>query len=311
MIQRDRHYRGEMRNRFLAVMRNRVLLFSLLVFCGPTFAATRPTPSPPSSWTGFYVGGNLGYGWADPRVDTTGNATTVSLIPPIFRFTNTIAFAGSHTAELNGFIGGGQIGYNYQISRQWLVGLEADIQGSAQHGDRTFSDTFSAPFCVALAGPGQCTRAPFDGTATTDYQAKILWFGTVRGRLGALVADRILVYGTGGLAYGKVKVSGSTNVDGLLLGGSIPILLPGMTTFAAQRTNIGYAVGGGIEGKLSANWTWKLEYLHLDLGSFGTEFLFPPIVPRGGVLPAVGTITTHAEFTDDIVRIGLNYKFAR
>ncbi len=182
------------------------------------------------------------------------------------QFSNSIAFAGSHTAELNGFVGGGQVGYNYQISPRWLVGFETDIQSSAVRGTDIFTDAFSAPFCVGITGPPiHCTTAPFNGTATTDYQAKIQWFGTVRGRLGVLVTDRVLVYGTGGLAYGRVKVAGSTNVDGLLQVGSI--LTPGTSAFAAERTNVGFAVGCGIEGKIFANWTWKLEYLHLDLGS--------------------------------------------
>ena len=273
----------------------------------PACAVTpAPRAAPVYTWSGFYIGGNVGYGWADPRVDTTGNAMTVSPISGR-QFSNSIAFAGSHTAELNGFVGGGQIGYNYQISPRWVLGLEADIQGSAERGTDIFTDAFSAPFCVAITGPPiHCTTAPFNGTATTDYQAKIQWFGTVRGRLGALVTDRVLVYGTGGLAYGRVKVAGSTNVDGLLQVGSI--LTPGTSAFAAERTNVGFAVGGGIEGKIFANWTWKLEYLHLDLGSLDTEVAFPPIVVRGGVTPAIGTLTTHTHFTDDIVRVGLNYK---
>ena len=306
-----RHYRDDMCDRVWAVIRNVVLLSTLLAFRSPALAVTRAPAPPPSvdGWTGFYLGGNLGYGWADPRVDTTGNAMTVSPIGGR-QFSNSIAFAGSHTAELNGFVGGSQVGYNYQISPRWLVGFETDIQSSAERGTDIFTDAFSAPFCVAITGPPiHCTTAPFNGTATTDYQAKIQWFGTIRGRLGALVTDRVLVYGTGGLAYGRVKVAGSTNVDGLLQVGSI--LTPGTSAFAAERTNVGFAVGGGIEGKIFANWTWKLEYLHLDLGSLDSVTTFPPIVVRGGVTPAVGTMTTHTEFTDDIVRVGLNYKFAR
>jgi outer membrane immunogenic protein len=283
------------------VIRNVVLLSTLLAFSGPAFAG---------GWSGFYLGGNLGYGWADPRVDTTGNAMTISALGGR-PFPNSIAFAGSHTAGLNGFVGGGQVGYNYQISRRWLVGIETDIQSSAERGADIFTDVFSAPFCIAIAGPPiHCTTAPFNGTATTDYQAKILWFGTVRGRLGALVTDRVLVYGTGGLAYGRVKVAGSTNVDGLLAVG-FSILQPGTSAFAAERTNVGFAVGGGVESKIFANWTWKLEYLHLDLGSLDSVTPFPPIVVRGGVTPAVGTMTTHTKFTDDSVRVGVNYKFAR
>ncbi len=205
-------------DRVWAIIRNVVLLSTLLAFRSPAFAVRRAPAPPPSvdGWTGFYLGGNLGYGWADPRVDTTGNAMTISPISGR-QFSNSIAFAGSHTAELNGFVGGGQVGYNYQISPRWLVGFETDIQSSAVRGTDIFTDAFSAPFCVGITGPPiHCTTAPFNGTATTDYQAKIQWFGTVRGRLGALVTDRVLVYGTGGLAYGRVKVAGSNNVDGLL-----------------------------------------------------------------------------------------------
>jgi outer membrane immunogenic protein len=306
-----RHYHDDMCDRVWTVIRNVVLLSTLLAFRGPAFAVTRAPAPPPSfdGWTGFYLGGNLGYGWANPGVDTTGNAMTISPLGGR-PFPNSIAFAGSHTAELDGFVGGGQVGYNYQISPRWLVGFETDIQGSAERGTDIFTDAFSAPFCIAIAGPPiHCTTTPFNGTATTDYQAKILWFGTVRGRLGALVTDRVLVYATGGLAYGRVKVAGSTSVDGLLGGGSI--LQPGTSAFSAERTNVGFAVGGGIEGKIFANWTWKLEYLHLNLGSLDSVTTFPPIVVRGGATPAVGTMTTHTEFTDDIVRVGLNYKFAR
>ncbi len=307
-----RPYRAEMCERVCTVIRNLVLLSALLAFGGPAFAVTRVLAPSPSvdGWTGFYLGGTVGYGRADPRVDTTGDATTISPIAGR-AFSNSIAFAGSHTAELNGFVGGGQLGYNYQIGPRWLVGFETDIQSSAQRGSDIFTDTFSAPFCVAITGPPvHCTTAPFDGTATTDYQAKILWFGTVRGRLGALLTDRVLVYATGGLAYGRVKVAGSTNVDGLLAVGA-PILRPGTSAFAAERTNVGFAVGGGIEGKIVANWTWKLEYLHVDLGSLDSVTPFPRIVVRGNVTPAVGTMTTHTQFTDDIVRVGLSYRFAR
>jgi outer membrane immunogenic protein len=183
---------------------------------GPALAATpAPRAAPVYTWTGFYIGGNVGYGWADPRVDSAGNATTFSFPQVTHALPNSIAFAGSHTAGLNGFVGGGQIGYNYQISPKWLLGLEADIQGSAQRGTNTFTDAFLATVCTGFAaGPVCAVTTPFNGTANTVYQAKIGWFGMVRGRLGALITDHILVYGTGGLAYGNVKVSGSTNVDG-------------------------------------------------------------------------------------------------
>jgi opacity protein-like surface antigen len=83
--------------------------------------------------------------------------------------------------------------------------------------------------------------------------------------------------------------------------------------FGASKTNVGFSVGGGIEGSvwLPANWTWELEYLYLDLGSLNvvTSFTQPSIPNVPSTSPVTGTIATHAHFTDNIVRVGLNYKF--
>jgi outer membrane immunogenic protein len=87
--------------------------------------------APVYGWTGVYIGGNLGYSWGNARTDIAGNATFVAL-PTFFGGIpdNRVAFADSNTARLNGVIGGGQIGYNYQFSPRWVLGFEADIQAS-------------------------------------------------------------------------------------------------------------------------------------------------------------------------------------
>ena len=161
-----------------------------------------------------------------------------------------------------------------------------------------------------------CTNtAPISGTAVTAYEARIDWFGTVRGRLGFLITDQILLYGTGGLAYGRVKLSGVTNVNGSANfgpGDIEPFITPGTTAFGASKTNVGFAVGGGIEGKsywLPAAWTWKLEYLYVDLGSLDVATAFPSAVPIFKAPPFTGPLTIHTHFTDNIVRVGLNYQF--
>src|SRR5262249_34862023 len=156
------------------------------------------------------------------------------------------------------------------------------------------------------------------------YEAKIEWFGTVRGRLGYLVNDQVLLYATGGLAYGRVELSGVTNVNGSVVdpfnppGSQVfPFVAPGTSAFSASRTNVGWTAGAGIEGRfaywLPPNWTWKLEYLYLDLGSVDTVSPFPPAIPSnpvgGGATPFAGPMTTHTHFTDNIVRVGLNYQF--
>jgi outer membrane immunogenic protein len=265
------------------------LLLAGLAFvavAGPAMAADLARPikrrpivvAPVYSWTGFYVGGNIGYSWGDARTDIAGSATTVAL--PIFfgGFPgNRVAFADSNTARLNGVVGGGQVGYNYQFSPRWVLGFEADIQGSGERGSNAFADPFSTTPCTfasSVGGPPTCLlTGTLNATAATAYDAKISWFGTVRGRLGFLVSDQVLLYGTGGLAYGRVELSGITNVSGSLVTnnpffGTVP-LTPGATAFSESRTNVGFAVGGGIEGKflywLPAGWTWKLEYHYVDL----------------------------------------------
>src|SRR5262245_43288978 len=111
--------------------------------------APPPPPAAVYSWTGWYVGGNVGYSWGDAHTDNAGIATSIA------SGATTLPFAGSNTARLNGVIGGGQLGYNYQFAPQWVLGFEADIQASGERGSNTFNDPLSGTICVA-AGPGGC-----------------------------------------------------------------------------------------------------------------------------------------------------------
>ena len=216
---------------------------------GPALAATpepppAPRPAPVYTWTGFYIGGNLGYGWGNGRNDVAGNGSVTANIGG-FSYPSSFAFADSNTAWLNGAIVGGQFGFNYQSSPKWVLGLEADIQSAGKNGTGVFADTFVTPVCISGTSGGTCVLTGMvTGTAVTDYQAKIDWFGTVRGRLGFLPSSQSLIYVTGGLAYGHVAVSGIANVTAMILGPR-----PGTAAFDASKTNIGFSVGGGIEGK--------------------------------------------------------------
>jgi outer membrane immunogenic protein len=191
----------------------------------------RPRPvvvaAPIHTWTGFYVGGNVGYSWGNARTDIAGSATTFAQPSFFGGFPANVALADSNTARLNGIIGGGQIGYNYQFSPRWLLGFEADIQGSGERGSNAFADPFSTPVCSAFGqGPVCLGTRPLNDVAATAYDAKIAWFGTVRGRLGLLISDQVLLYGTGGLAYGRVELSGITNVNGSLPTGGFSAPFP-------------------------------------------------------------------------------------
>lgn len=144
---------------------------------GPVVA---PVYAPVFTWTGFYVGANAGYGWGNVNAGTVFNNRTVNI------------------DDLDGFVGGGQVGYNYQMG-QFVVGLEADIQGADLNSGSSF----------------------FGDRVRTE------WFGTVRGRVG-VAFDRFMPYVTGGWAYGNVKTTiggvGSTDkthTGGYAIGGGL------------------------------------------------------------------------------------------
>ena len=253
--------------------------------------AYNPPIIAPYNWTGFYIGGNVGYSWGKADSDIS----TDPVIANFGAFTIPIpGFVGSDSVKPKGIIGGGQIGYNWQLSPNWVAGLEADIQGSGEKASHSFTNSFS--FAVFGISPS------VTGTAVTDYEAKISWFGTVRGRIG-YAWDRVMLYATGGLAYGEIKVAGTNTVSGIVGGlPSIPFLA--VIAMGHSKVNAGWTVGAGIEGALVDHWTWKAEYLYMDLGS-----LDDPDLPITFINASGGKVTTHTHFTDNIVRGGINYKF--
>jgi outer membrane immunogenic protein len=257
-----------------------------LTAMNPALAADLPVKAPvrapvvaPYNWTGCYVGGNIGYGWGRARGDiNTPDINTFGGVSPLGLPTS---FPISH--DLNGVIGGGQIGCNWQFDNRWVLGLETDFQGSGEKHSTNRSDPYND-------GEG------FSGIANQSLEAKIQWFGTVRGRAGVLVTPTILLYGTGGLAYGKTSVVGNITATGTSPNG--PFVAA--TSIGDSKTKVGWTLGAGVEGVLfnSNNWTWKAEYLYIDLGSLSGS----------GVDPLIGPYSWNAKFTDNIVRFGLNYR---
>jgi outer membrane immunogenic protein len=195
----------------------------VLTFAFPALAADmspRPAPAPAPiykapppmlfTWTGCYLGGHVGGGWGQKEVtDPTGNTL------------------GSDTFDINGWLAGGQVGCNYQVSN-FVFGIEgdaswADIKGSS-------SD-------------------PFFGGKTFD--AKAGFIGDVTGRLG-FAWDHGLIYGKGGVAFVHDQYD--------FLGGLLGFNASG----TEDRT--GWTVGGGVEWAFSSAWSIKAEYLHYDFG---------------------------------------------
>jgi outer membrane immunogenic protein len=149
--------------------------------------AAPPPPPPPPTWTGFYIGLNAGYEWAASRsADSLFAARTWSTELAL----STALVTGSAPVDPNGFIGGGQVGYNYQFAPSWVVGLEADIQGIA-----------ASNHAGSFSGSGVPIDFPLETIVSTVTSTKqIDYLGTVRGRFGYLLTPTLLIYGDGGLA---------------------------------------------------------------------------------------------------------------
>ena len=204
------------------------------------------------NWTGFYLGVNAGVG--------IGRSNT-NLIDPVGGTVESSRLGGM------GALGGGQIGYNWQYGNllgfsNVVLGLEADIQGSGLRDNRT---------CL---GAGDCVLAG------TQFDQKLGWFGTVRGRVG-LATGPVLSYFTGGFAYGGADTAASI------------IGAPGLSS-STSNTLTGWTIGSGVEAALGGNWTGKIEYLYLDLGN------------QSGGVP--GVYAYGSDIREHIFRVGLNYR---
>ena len=250
-------------------------------------AADLPVKMPVASaprWTGFYVGANAGYGWHDPAVTFSTSDTFLDL-------GSTVGPGAPVAFSIAGALGGLQFGYNWQVNRTWLIGVETDFDFSGIKGNGTSAN-------LAPAGP-----YPFASTA----DERVRWFGTVRGRLGYLPTENLLVYGTGGLAYGDVERNASyINNSTFIISRGNGICVRNTTCYMGSSTRLaaGWTVGGGAELAFAGNWTVKAEYLFVNLGNY--------TLTENVIFPAGSTSTMTAAFDAmafHVVRAGLNYRF--
>lgn len=256
---------------------------------------------PGYNWTGFYVGGNVGYSWG-----SSGSTLALTALGA-----STPLYAASTRFDMNGVIGGAQIGYNWQWDR-WVFGLEADIDASGQagHGSAACAGG-SATVLSSLCAVGHFgDTTPFNVAAFPVNQAlaeSLDWFGTVRGRIGPTITPTFLAYVTGGLAYGEV--GSSSTVGGFNITGPQGVNGSTITPFAGSLSQstlkVGWTAGVGLEGVISGNWTARIEYLYIDLGYVSGSFATALITPSG----ALATSSYSSHITDNILRVGVNYKF--
>lgn len=244
---------------------------------GADMVTKAPPPPPPVAvpgWTGWYIGGSLGYGWGDASVGIASGTPVLAALITVGSVPTSL------TTDPDGWLTGLQLGYNYQIDKL-VLGVEADFSLTDISGN------------AAAAIPGAVL--PF-ALYTTSAEQRLDWLGTLRGRVGFMPIERLLVYGTGGLAFGRTDDSANIRRSAILLNFTVPA--------SESLTQVGWTAGAGVEYALTNKWSVKAEYLYYDLGSAtltGNETPPPLLVATRS---ATYTFTT----SGSIVRLGVNLK---
>jgi outer membrane immunogenic protein len=211
----------------------RHLLLSTVAFAalaGSAFAADLPSrkeapvyvaPTPVFSWTGFYVGADIGGAFA---------STTLN---------NSWTGWNSHSLNTSGILGGGYVGYNYQLNQNFVIGVEGDFQGTST----SQSSSWVEPN-LAIGSTGFSQKTSLD------------WLASINGRIG-ISYDRALFYAIGGAAW----AGGSATLSAAQFG-------TGSLSLSTSQTESGFDVGGGVEYAFTPNWLGRVEYRYYDFGNY-------------------------------------------
>jgi outer membrane immunogenic protein len=325
-----------------------------------------PPPPPPPLWTGFYAGLNAGYGFG-----TNDNSQSIGVATLPFTGTTNQQYkcgynnwwtcdsysdfggvsglgaglalstfgGGNNNANQHGFIGGGQVGYNYQWGQSFVIGLEADMQGTGIRGSshQVGLGSDSALLYQEFRPDGSLHKTETlnsQAWGATRVNAGVDWLGTVRGRLGYLFTPTMLLYATGGLTYGGVYANvnnfavASTNVayahynyDGILDGSSTSSNSYNHTFIGGGNKSsvlVGWNVGGGLEWMFMPNWSLKAEAIYWNMGNMTVPtaaFAAAPVSTSSEYCShfynngasAIGA--TRVNYQGVIARAGVNYHF--
>ena len=262
---------------------------AVCVVSSETVLAAAPAPS----WTGFYAGLSFGQRW--DRAGWTTNGFVIPGVPgvsPPYAFDTDASFGAAPTRF------GGYFGYNFQIDRSWLLGLEADI-GDAGNSSKSF---------VGIPGTGIGFALPL-GANSSETTVDMTWDGSIRGRAGFFVAPNILLFGTGGVAFQHVK-------ETILCSGALPapsgcnnpLNFPNPTPDSIstiEKTLVGWTLGGGVEAALWNNWLLRAEYRYSDFGTLNETFALGQIPP----VDSPGNAVVSTRITTQMMSVGLAYKF--
>lgn len=335
-------------------MKQRIFSLSALaaIISSSAFAADLPSlksapAAPVSSWTGAYAGLNIGYNFGNngPVNVTATNApwifgngaslgSTAPIAPGTLNSSNVagLSYSGSTINTQSGVIGGAQFGYNLQFDPKYMVGFETDFQGAGITGGSTIKG--GAYGVQPYQGPGNSN--PTAGAITSamgssQIQGGVNWLGTVRGRFGFIYSPSLLLYGTGGFAYGGAYANISQNANeyvlhqqNLSVSPSVPtspFVNPGQNLWFGNTNQsqvlFGWTAGAGAEWKFMTNWSVKAEALYWDLGrmtvntsTFGSTVYVPTNAPAPWFWNNnFGWGKASVQYSGIIARAGVNYHF--
>ncbi len=286
-------------------MKKSILCIAALLAFGMTGAMAEEMAVPPSQfitsnrgpylpWTGFYVGLNGGFAWGNSSVAFAANDPAA--------LAGTCGAGGAPKGQCitsvdfrrDGAVAGGQLGYDWQVNSLWLVGAEADFQWANLDG------SVSSPFRLGNVGSTNMVASQ-----TVDS------FGTVRARAGVVLTPPLLLYGTGGFAFGQVQENLSVPAvatNFLKAGGFSYACTLGTACFAgsASQTLFGWSAGAGAEYAITSNLIFRTELLYVHLGA-PTVNVIATAVAAGTAPASLAAGFSSVYFA--VMRAGLNYKF--
>ncbi|HXP30389.1 MAG TPA: outer membrane beta-barrel protein [Stellaceae bacterium] len=257
---------------------------AVIGFASISFADDMPAGVAAANWTGFYGGVTAGGGWTEQSFSIVPGGTLLT-VP----FDGSAGWAQNLAGSSNlGFTGGGEVGYNWQLSSPIVLGIETDLQyyGANSNNNSSF-------FSSVLPGTG---------TLSNQVTSKTPWFGTLRGRIGTTTFDpKFLIFVTGGMAYGHESTTGNVNVTS---GGALVEMFP----FSTSATHFGVTIGGGVEWAPAPHWSIKAEYLYINLAPTNSQTVATSFLGPSALKTDIMTLSAASDQLN-VFRVGLNYRW--
>lgn len=269
------------------------IIFSSFFYSGLIFSG---------SWTGFYLGGNVGY-WESQTndIESTGSVSFVNPTyePGASNIANALAELANNNTSLNpyGLIIGGQAGYNYEINKQFLLGLHFDLDGLTNaNNDVTLQKTVNlVDYDENYAG-------------SLEINQRINFLGTARVRLGYLWHPTFLIYATSGFAFGNVTLETSWTAEESLGAADFPTI---KNHKDSTDTLTGWVAGAGIEWYFKPQWSSTLEYAYYSLEDLNVTTTLAQT--NASISPPAiwGSADANTELSLSVwsIKAGLNYHF--